>query len=279
MTPIPTDLRTCRRYQRNGLRCTNKTRRYDGWCGQCDGYSEPAPPSRPRPARVWTHEGNEQAFPPIDIADVQDMRIAPWALTQFIRRHGGTEHEAEAQIRTLAEDIILMPFRRGLRNRLEKRWVIATPHFDYRLVLSEELDVIGYATKHVERTWAQVKKGVPSRLRKRGYPLWLRELGQQANAGRELVLSVKAFCLYVKRRGLGPLRQETAKDLWPVVFDALDRALAVWNGSDMYAQDPDFTEFSWHLSENFTCVHAYVSTQEQTEGAVVGRGESIHGPG
>lgn len=226
------------------------------------------------PAGRVVHAGNIQGFPDLDVEDVAHISVARWAVKQFVRRHGGTEREAEAQIRSLAEDIILMPQRRGLRNKRESRWVIATPHFEYRLILSEKLDVIGYGTKHAERTWAQVKRGVPSRLRKSKPPLWLRELVDEFNEGRSITLSVKAAGLYARHWGTYRIRQTNARELVAMAFDAFDRAMESWNGSGLHVPDAEHADSSWVLTEDFTAVRHYMRLEEQTTGAVVDPGAS-----
>ena len=98
---------------------------------------------------------------PLSPEDAYEVTVSYRAQGMFVRCHDGTREQAEAQIRSLLEDLL----RDGrVQTNSEGRWALTT-QLKYRLVLSPDAStVIAYHTKHAERTYAQVKSGVPSRV-------------------------------------------------------------------------------------------------------------------
>lgn len=166
-------LKPCTRFRADGRPCPNRTNRADGWCGNCDGYgnAEATPLKDGKdPSFVgrwfssvtnWT-----KATPPIEVDEVQDVSVTRSAVQWYANHHGTTIQEAEAQIRSLLEDILLtgqtMHNERGF-------WRLQTAGRNggvsgYGLSMDPECGkVLAYHTRHRERTYAQVKAGVKSR--------------------------------------------------------------------------------------------------------------------
>lgn len=173
MTPTEPADRQCTRYRRLGARCTNRTTAADGWCRQsdCPGYVRPRPDDTPdqvdRSAPLGTRRqiaatGSRPV--PLDIDEVDDVGISRTARESFRRHHRGTDEEATAQLRMMLEDFLLSGAR------LSSRAHIMLSRGGYSLILDSGMHVItGYRTVHRERTWEQVKAGVPSRYGKRAH--------------------------------------------------------------------------------------------------------------
>ncbi|NYH50455.1 hypothetical protein HNR06_000044 [Nocardiopsis arvandica] len=98
---------------------------------------------------------------PLDSYDASTLDVSRRDLDRFLEAHGTGEVKAEAQIRTLAEDLVNE--RRWSAN--EDGWV-RLAKVGFLLVVSPDLfTVVDYRTSHRERTYAQVRVGVPSRFR------------------------------------------------------------------------------------------------------------------
>jgi hypothetical protein len=162
-------MRRCNRFRRDGSACTNQTDNADGWCRKpnCPGFtqSDPPPPLTPGPAAPDASVRQipeTQHLTPGDftIDDVGDIDVSRRAIDQFRSRHGGGVREAELQLRNMLEDFVVLSAPWKSRNgRLVVTWR------GYSLVLTPTGDEINsYSTNHRERTWEQVKTGVPSRV-------------------------------------------------------------------------------------------------------------------
>ena len=76
--------------------------------------------------------------------------------------HGGSDDAARRQILSLVEDCVTS----GKAHRKPSgHWALSVQRGTYGVTLDPELTLVtSYRTVHVERTWAQVKAGVKSRL-------------------------------------------------------------------------------------------------------------------
>jgi hypothetical protein len=94
----------------------------------------------------------------LDVDEAYAAFVTRNARESFVGAHGGTFAEAEAELRSMLEDFLLL---RAWR-REEDRWILS--HDGFVLGLSGDGAVIGYSTAHRERSWSQVKAGVRSRV-------------------------------------------------------------------------------------------------------------------
>ncbi|MFF3730874.1 hypothetical protein ACFYXM_11260 [Streptomyces sp. NPDC002476] len=172
MIPKPTPpTGICRRYDAEGRRCENTTCRADGWCGKCGGFTTPESAGDLRYQRglptyfakapfgqVW-----KPTAPPIDSDEAYDgVSIKRTALQRYAEQHSVSLADAEAQIRSLLEDLLLSGQIDRSADSGTYRLMFRTE--GYLLLLDAEAGtVVNYGTTHVERTWAQVKSGVASR--------------------------------------------------------------------------------------------------------------------
>lgn len=175
--PVPAPpIRRCTRYRRDGSKCPETTTYADGWCRTegCDGFG--------RPDAVWASEGErpaeapqktlplKQAVPlsavPFDPDDAYTVQVSRAAIRSFIAAHGGRPAEAEAQIRSLLEDLLLGTPRTKASRGNNGSWMLSTGKpFGYGLVLAHDNNVVvHYSTLHRERTYAQARAGVTSRI-------------------------------------------------------------------------------------------------------------------
>ncbi|MBB6119498.1 hypothetical protein [Nocardiopsis algeriensis] len=155
--------RTCKRYLANGLRCTNPTDHADGWCRAdgCPGYTTPAPdPARFGSSRPHYSTPVNPEPCPLDSYDITTLGVTRNAVDAFLKAHEGfTRAQAESSIKTMIEDFAAM--RRWSRSA--EGW-LSLAHMGYYATVAPDLvDVVAYGTSHAERTWGQVKAGVPSR--------------------------------------------------------------------------------------------------------------------
>ena len=163
-------LRQCERYRKDGTRCRNTTAYTDGWCRQdgCPGYMRDRPHVAPKtagaPHGTAKHlRASEPWTPEIGLDEVETVRVTTRAIDSFRFHHGGSAHSARVQLLTMLEDFLLRSARR------ERNDYVVLAREGYDLVLTRDLATItGYSTIHRERTWAQVKAGVPSRFGKTG---------------------------------------------------------------------------------------------------------------
>ena len=158
----------CSRYHSDGERCANATDASDGWCRQpgCQGFVRPSgdlAPESHRALRGTARHIRETGHVPVDIEldEVEDIRISQRAEDSFRFHHGGSGAAARAQLTAMLEDFLL----KSARSYRDGYAHLARAGF--HLSLSPDLStVVGYSTVHRERTWEQVKAGVPSRFPK-----------------------------------------------------------------------------------------------------------------
>lgn len=180
MKPAPPSRRTCPRYNADGSACTTTTTRADGWCGECDGFTLAQTTSREHVDLKWfqrrpNHQEWTAVPAPLAAEEAYEVTVAYAAREQFATRHTCTETEAEAQIRSLLEDLLLS----GQIDRAEDGlYRLMFQKDGYLLLLSADTEVVkAYRTRHRERTWAQLKSGVKSRITPpRRAPVWARGL-------------------------------------------------------------------------------------------------------
>lgn len=166
-SPLALGKRPCLRFEFDGTSCGRPTTYADRWCRECDGYGT-AEPALWSPSPPIFHFKDRRA-----IADVPDMRedlqVARSAIEQFQKRHPGHDRgSVDAQLRRLVDDILQGGDEAAHVSRGPGgEWALSTaqpqPH-GYSVLLDHSGGlVIGYRTKHRERTYAQAKEGVRSR--------------------------------------------------------------------------------------------------------------------
>lgn len=159
----------CSRYERGGSRCHRPTRRADGWCGTCAGFRRPQKPIAsvvPCPAAPSTREPVTAATDRLpltsDEAHDPQLGVTRSAIERYCATHGGDRATAEAEIRSLLENLIAT----GTHQRVEGgAWRLPAREGVALLLSADANRVLGYSTVHRDRTYAQVKAGVPSRSR------------------------------------------------------------------------------------------------------------------
>ncbi|MER7690538.1 hypothetical protein [Streptomyces sp. NPDC097610] len=167
----------CTRFERNGSRCRRPARR-TGWCGTCAGFLRPhrqkrtdaTPPGRPAPQLLPL---TDEALPlPPEKAYDPKVQVTRSAIDQFREKHGGDTSTAETEIRYLLENLIST----GRHQRFENgTWRLQADERFAVLLSDDAARVISYTTPHGERTYSQVKAGVPGRSRRKEKG-WVREL-------------------------------------------------------------------------------------------------------
>lgn len=155
----------CRRFDGDGNPCPRRTTASDGWCRQCAGFTRPSTRNAPDVVGAMqgtrTHiEASGHLAVPVEVDEVADVRVSRRALDSFRYHHGGSDDEAESQIRMMLEDFVLRSARRvngaGFTDLAREGFV---------LVLSPDGGTVtAYRTVHRERTWGQVRAGVRSRF-------------------------------------------------------------------------------------------------------------------
>jgi hypothetical protein len=165
-------VKPCTRFRADGSACTNETENADRWCREpdCPGFlrSDPtvAPVSEGAPRGTARHISETGDLPTGDVTveDVATVHIKKCAIESFRLHHGGSEREAEVQLRSMLEDFLLKSAR-----GVSGGGFLTLAREGYELILSPDRDTItGYSTNHRERTWEQVKAGVKSRYTRGG---------------------------------------------------------------------------------------------------------------
>lgn len=163
----------CRRYSFDGLPCSNGTEFLDGWCreGGCHGFTRTRGNRQQIPTRkAWVKRiamGDPAAltsFRATRPLDFTDLEVRSRAIKAFQRRHGGSSQDAEVQLRSMAEDFALRSS--GVLHRVHSGnpLVCTLQRAGYWLLLHPRIGTLmDYHTLHLDRTWAQVRAGVPSR--------------------------------------------------------------------------------------------------------------------
>lgn len=162
----------CNRFREDGSPCRNHTENADGWCRQdvCPGFVRRDPTTAPTtegsPEGTTRHiaETGEVEITDVTIDDVPTVRVTAHALDSFRFHHGGSERDAEIQLRMMLEDFLVKSSR-----RISHDGYIRLARDGYVLTLSPAGHTItGYKTVHRERTWEQFKAGVRSRFKSNG---------------------------------------------------------------------------------------------------------------
>lgn len=241
----------CRRYDRAGNRCANLTSNRDGWCRQdgCPGYVHAIPhvpeghlDRTPRGTRA--HVARTRGRPlALDVDEIDEVRISQRARDAFRFHHGGTDAGAAAQLTAMLEDFLLLSAR-----TMHANGYVTLAREGFELSLAPSLVVVtGYRTVHKERTWAQVKAGVPSRFGRRrrqrrggvgdrrepGPPLAVADVLTQLRPD-ETTVSARAMNGYERLRSL---KAATDTELEAALRSELAEAVAAGrpgNGTDEY---------------------------------------------
>lgn len=253
--PSPPKPSVCRRHQADGTACDAPTRRPDGWCGTCDGFTSAHPLSAPRrrvrPSikRTW----NPVNALPLTSEAASSFRMTRVVLDTFAARHRCTVTEAEAEIASMITGMLRDPDTEYGRCGDERLWSMR--HSGYTLLFSPTLDaVVGYSTSHRERTWAQVQAGTPSRItegqegRSFSGPAWY--YAMESSTGLPARCLYSTATLYVHVAKGGKLKQATAGEYLPEMVTRLKTALAQWDGSDgrfFLSDDHQEAPLSWLL--------------------------------
>ncbi|MGW7314726.1 hypothetical protein [Streptomyces sp. NPDC054865] len=136
----------------------------DGWCRKCEGFGHPASAHQTRVVTTGVTQWQETDERPLDSDEAYDVDISKAAVDQFLTNHAGNRQAAEVQIRSLLEDLLAPNARAALRHPETGRWRLVSRRAAFSLILNRDASaVIGYKSQHAERTYAQVKAGVPSR--------------------------------------------------------------------------------------------------------------------
>src|SRR4051794_22920708 len=108
----------CQRYRADGSPCAHHTDYRDGWCREsdCPGYTRPDITHAPEslgPMRGTRKHLAESGHVPVADGDVEPglVRVTQRALDSFRFHHGGSEREAETQLRSMLEDFLLQSAR------------------------------------------------------------------------------------------------------------------------------------------------------------------------
>lgn len=212
MTVLPhPPTRQCLRFNKDGSRCVERTASADGWCRSCDGFIRAEAGLPEAEQVVEKREKPEERQPSLwQVSDALSMEtneayevaVSQRAINCFIEVHGGDRRAAEAQIRSLLEDLLL-PGVGTVQRHVEKGlWRLSPARQGYLVTLNAETSVvIGYQTLHRERTYAQWKAGVPSRIksdRPRTRPRKEKGWFLAAQEGRSFVISSAAAYRYAR---------------------------------------------------------------------------------
>lgn len=157
----------CTRFSVDGIACQNDTAYRDRWCreARCSGFTRPSSASAPTLKDVKFYGSPEEIAEtgpnPADIRCSADtVKVWPQAIRNFKFHHGGTDEEAEVQIRWMLADFL----DRSARTVTGANYLVLSRD-GYRLhVDPTRKRITGYSTTHRERTWEQVKTGIPSRI-------------------------------------------------------------------------------------------------------------------
>lgn len=164
--PVTDHERTCTRHHADGQLCRNRTSSPDGWCRQpgCDGYRIRRPRhTEDRPTVLGSPAGLDTGARLEPSVQASTITVSAAARARFAVRHRATAREAEVEIRAMLGD--LLEEGRQAR-RTDGRWHLERD--GYRLVLDRSAaSVVDYQTAHAERSWAQHRAGIDSRISQR----------------------------------------------------------------------------------------------------------------
>ncbi|MGA5183066.1 hypothetical protein [Streptomyces pseudogriseolus] len=253
--PTPPSSRPCRRFNADGTACNTLTPRLDGWCGQCDGFIE-AEPSLTRHSsggkkssrfqRKWEH----CAIP--DDLDFTALHLTGVALDTYAARHRCTIRQATIELKSMIEDLVLNDETKAWRS--EDGMLRSLSNSGYKLIFSGDwTTLVGYTTSHLERTWAQVRAGVRSRISKAddkrqvAGPAWF--YAREANAGSPVRISYAAAGLFVHTSKGGKLKRTNVDEHLPEIVERVKEAVARWDGTEgrYFLEDAHENPMAWIL--------------------------------
>jgi DNA helicase IV len=166
--PVPGHERSCTRHHADGQRCRNRTSSPDGWCRQsgCDGYrTRRARRPQDQPTVLGSPAGLDTGARLEPSVRASVITVSAAARARFAVHHRATAREAEVEIRAMLGDL-LAEGRQARRK--DGRWHLERD--GYRLVLDRSAaSVVDYQTVHAERSWAQYRAGVTSRISQRTF--------------------------------------------------------------------------------------------------------------
>ncbi|MFF3615845.1 hypothetical protein [Streptomyces sp. NPDC002580] len=157
--------RGCTRFNADGTPCTTRTARGDGWCGGCDGYTARTPNSGPGKRARWQWGAGpwRPGLLGLEPDEAYEIEIHPRVVNDYSAHHTVSPNVAVVQIRSLLEDLITSDAPTEIDGG--GYWRILLPRDSYGLMLSPDRGLIlRYCTRHRERTWAQYRSGVLSRI-------------------------------------------------------------------------------------------------------------------
>ncbi|MFJ9446217.1 AAA family ATPase [Kitasatospora sp. NPDC101235] len=160
--------RVCSRFHLNGERCDMHTQNVDGWCrdASCGGFRTSTAPERPAPRNLPRVPADADLGEGLDASEafLGGLRVTRAAVRAFVTAHGGSDQEAEAEIRS----VIATFLTDGRQAQQADGYRLVDLH-GYRFVLSHDGTALtGYRNVHGERSPAQFLAGVPSRYRLSG---------------------------------------------------------------------------------------------------------------
>ncbi|MBZ5733483.1 AAA family ATPase [Nocardioides sp. TRM66260-LWL] len=166
----------CQRFHADGTRCTAITTNSDGWCRtpDCAGffartptYGIPAAGETIDEPRLLAIEGSGDAE--IFIPGTESIRITLRAASTFALHHSCSEEQANRELRAMLSDFLPVAKQRKTRTGF-----IAMFHQGFSLIMSPDGTALtGYNALHRDRTWEQVKTGVPSRVASKPRNAWI----------------------------------------------------------------------------------------------------------
>ncbi|MGY1548260.1 hypothetical protein [Streptomyces sp. MN6] len=256
--PAPPITRPCRRFNADGTACGTPTPRLDGWCGQCDGFNE-AEPSLTRRAmkskkgRRFTRQWIPLTAVPDDL-DFTALHLTRVALDTYAARHRCATRQAATELKSMTEDLVLDDGTSAWRS--EDGSMRSLSNSGYTLLFSEDWTaLVGYATNHLERTWAQVRAGVKSRTpksdarRQVSGPAWF--YAREADAGSPVRISYAAAGLFVHTSRGCKLKRVNVDECLPEIVDRVKEAVARWDGTEgrYFLEDAHDNPVAWILSK------------------------------
>jgi hypothetical protein len=150
-----------------GVACPNPVDQADGWCrlDGCHGYTRPHIADAPKLKDVKFYGSPDEIAatgdnPAFIKGAPANITVSPAAIRQFRFHHGGAEDEAKVQMRWMLADFL----SKSGKVVSETNYLVLSRD-GYRLHIAPSRDrITGYTTVHRERTWEQLKRGIPSRI-------------------------------------------------------------------------------------------------------------------
>ncbi|MFD7903843.1 AAA family ATPase [Kitasatospora sp. NPDC059747] len=164
----PAQDRVCSRFHLDGERCELPAQNADGWCrdSSCGGFRTSSVPERPTPRNLPRVPADADLGTGLEASEafLGRLRVTRAAVRAFVTAHGGSDQEAEAEIR----GVIATFLTDGRQAQQTDGYRLVDLH-GYRFVLSHDGTALtGYRSVHGERSPAQYLAGVPSRYRVSG---------------------------------------------------------------------------------------------------------------